>query len=413
MTWLWLACTDPDAEPAPPAAPEPPLLDEVLSSRCPDPTPRGVVPPGDDLHKLTLSGEGVCNDGTPAVLYLRAAADPEHQHDWVVFLEGGSCCDNAEDCAIRWCGEDFYDAAYMSSRWHPETRAGIGIGAPLQANTFATWNQVVLAYCSSDRWSGLRSDQVLQAEDGPYRLHFLGHQIVTDALEALSAGPTSDDGQQTLPALTEARTVVLAGSSAGGLGVITHLDRAAEALPGVEVVGVPDALFFADPALLGPEDAQILEQHTRDTDALHRELWAMAGDTSCERDEAEPWRCSNFTNLLRDHVSTPFLLHHDLLDTVIFEANYVPVLTLAEYAQAAVDTFSLWEERGAGSVLLTGCGVHQYVPETRRFLEWTTRDSDGGPPWSLHDALAAWLQGSRPLYVLDDATGAGSSCPGE
>jgi hypothetical protein len=404
----WFACAAPEPEEVPEVPV--PLLDEALSARCPDPTPTNVVPPGEDMHRLTLSGEGTCNDGTPPVLYVRAAAEPEHQGDWVIFLEGGSYCDTAEDCAIRWCGEDFYDAAFMSSRWHPETRAGIGIQVPQQANRFAAWNQVVVSYCSSDRWSGRRADQVLSSDDGAFRLHFLGHQIVMDAIQTLSLGPTSDDGQQRLPRLGEANTVVLAGSSAGGFGVSTQLDRVAGMLGGVEVIGLPDAFFFADPEVVSAEDAVFLEQKVQEMDGAHRALWDAVRDESCEEEEGEVWRCADFTRVLREHVSTPFLLHHDLFDPVIFTANYLPVFTMAEYAQAAVDTFSLWEEGQVGSILLTGCGEHQYVPDTRRFLTWTTTDSDGGPSWTLHDALEAYLQGTRPLYVLDDATGSGSGC---
>ena len=53
-----------------------PMLDEALPCT---PTPDTGVAEGDDLVRVTLSDpRAVCNDGTPAVMYVRRAASPDH-----------------------------------------------------------------------------------------------------------------------------------------------------------------------------------------------------------------------------------------------------------------------------------------------------------------------------------------------
>src|SRR5688572_8715958 len=128
MVWLAIAaCTSPSPQdkdgddvppppvpttPTPPTPtdtdtdlPEPvvPLLDEALDVRCPNPKAGSLFPVGDDLHRVTLTdAAGRCNDGTPPVLYVRAATDPAHDSDWLWIFDGGGDCTNHEACAARW-----------------------------------------------------------------------------------------------------------------------------------------------------------------------------------------------------------------------------------------------------------------------------------------------------------------------
>lgn len=407
------ACREEDPAPAlappSPEAPEVPMIGEALADRCPDPTPRVPDTTDGDMHVATLTGAtSSCNDGSPPSLYIRAG-EPGHEGDWVLFLEGGKHCDLYEDCAVRWCGEEDYDASHMSSRWLPQTRAGAGIALQSAANSFSGYNQVYFHYCSSDRWTGTHEGFVFDDAQPAFRLNFLGSEIVSDAIDALSAGLSSDDGLVSLPQLSSAERVILSGSSAGGVGVVLNLDRVAEMLPLAEVIGLPDALFYADPLVLPPDVAATLSQNTVQRHEQRSLAWGALLDGSCVALHGEDPVCSDLDYVLREQISTPFLLHHDLLDPAIYEGSYGALLPVEEYAQAAVDTFTAWQQQGVGSVFLTGCGVHQYVPETVRFFGWTTAPEEGDPQ-NLHDAFDAFAQGRRPLYVLDDRSGSGSSC---
>ena len=117
--------------------------------------PKPPVTPGNDLHRLTLRDpNALCNDGSPAVLYIKPAQDPAHSSEWVFHLQGGGNCGGYEECRGRWCGEDFYDAAKMSSQWNPDSIKGQGVFSTSPDNSFSGANQVFLYYCSSDNLIG-------------------------------------------------------------------------------------------------------------------------------------------------------------------------------------------------------------------------------------------------------------------
>lgn len=392
--------------------PDVPLIDEALALRCPDPTPvEPPVPPGEDLHKVTLTGgTSLCNDGTAPAIYIRAASNEARSGDWVLYIDGGNSCDSYEECAERWCGEDYHDASKMSSRWLPQTRRAAGIVSDQDESAFGDWNHVVFHYCSSDRWSGDKSDHVFTEEgQPPFRLYFHGSRVIDEAISALSTGVTSDDGAESLSGIDDASRVVFVGSSAGSFGVITNLDRVAEALPGVEVVGLPDAIFFADPSTLDADDASEISSRNEELHTLHDRVWGDRLDASCEAANGETPICSDLGAVLRDHLSTPFLLHHDLYDPNVYNGNYDSVMSMEEYAQAAVDTFTIWQQQGVGSVFLTGCGVHQYVQLNERFFGWTTAP-EGGEPESLHSLFVKFMAGDRPQHLLDAVSGSRSQC---
>ncbi len=143
LLWFALACTPSESEPSGPGleagdtgasantstasttsgstahtGTEPvelPLVSEALDCALPEPSDPPEPTVG-DLHQVVLP-DVVCNDGSPAVAYLRAALDPAHARDFVLQLDGGAFCDSAEGCAARWCGEGNYDARDMSSAW--------------------------------------------------------------------------------------------------------------------------------------------------------------------------------------------------------------------------------------------------------------------------------------------------------
>lgn len=93
-------------------------------------------------------------------------------------------------------------------------------------------HHVFIPYCSQDLWSGRGSSD--------HGLHFSGHAILEAVLAELKSAP---DG------IASADTVVLAGGSAGGVGVWLNVDWVQAKLPGARVLGAPIGGFYGDPLL--------------------------------------------------------------------------------------------------------------------------------------------------------------------
>ncbi|KFQ29563.1 Protein notum, partial [Merops nubicus] len=95
-------------------------------------------------------------------------------------------------------------------------------------------NMVFIPYCSSDVWSGASS----KSETNEYA--FMGALIIQEVIKELVG-----------KGLSTAKVLLLAGSSAGGTGVLLNVDRVAEQLeemgyPGIQVRGLADSGWFLD-----------------------------------------------------------------------------------------------------------------------------------------------------------------------
>ncbi|MEQ1508450.1 MAG: pectin acetylesterase-family hydrolase, partial [Myxococcota bacterium] len=398
----------------------PPILpvEAALEEVCPNWAPRVTPGPIDkDLHKVTLTdASSVCNDGSPPVLYVRPASDPDHRDDWVLFLQGGNHCEDYQTCAARWCGTGYYEATRMSTRWTQPTIAGAGIASTDPRSPFAGWNQVTFYYCSSDKWSGTNSQVVLDGPH-PFRLEFQGSRILDDGLAALSGdGLASDDGVVSLGGLDRAKTGVFAGSSAGGQGAAINLDRVAGMLPNAEVLGIPDALFDPDEATLTAADAAAVRATADASHDLQLRTWWPVLDASCvEANGIASSACDDLVNVMRNFTETPVLTHHDAFDPTYFGSPFSAVITFEEYAQSAVDTYGAWRADGdPGSAFLTACNGHEFLTQDDRFLDVSTIDAaTGAGPVTFGELAAAFVGGERGRFVLDDAQGSGSTCPTE
>ncbi|MCA9488469.1 MAG: hypothetical protein KC621_01055, partial [Myxococcales bacterium] len=134
-------------------APATPIKEAL--SRCERALPRkSKNPTGDMSLKRVETPNAHCNDGSPPAMFLRAATNPEHRQDWVVFLEGGGSCASNPGCQERWCGQGYFNATKMSSDFYDEREDGGGMMSSSPMNPFHDWNIVEMKYCSSDIWLG-------------------------------------------------------------------------------------------------------------------------------------------------------------------------------------------------------------------------------------------------------------------
>ena len=257
----------------------------------------GAVP----LKKITVPNasarQAVCNDGSPAVYYFRQGTG-SGSNNWIVFLAGGGFCYSVESCHERMLDTP----ELMTSKGKPATFVGNGILSDLAAQNpdFFNANHVAIPYCSSDLWSG---DREKSSATGGYK--FRGLKIVRAIINDLRRAGNNP--------LFNAKRILFSGTSAGGIGVMVHLDWLAAQFPAAEVRGVNDA---------GWTPAQILDLPIPGTafpiqQAL--QLWNGKPDASCV--QANPSRkfvC--YSSAVYPDLSTPLMVQMSQYDPVFLAA---------------------------------------------------------------------------------------------
>ncbi|XP_071038282.1 palmitoleoyl-protein carboxylesterase notum1 isoform X2 [Parasteatoda tepidariorum] len=229
------------------------------------------------MRKVMLSNKTVtCNDGSPAGYYIRESRSSKR---WIIFLEGGWYCFDEKSCNNRWTRS----RNLMSSSLWPDTRSVGGIMSPDPEENPYWWdaNQIFLPYCSSDSWSGA----YYSTKKGEFS--FLGSLIVLEVVkDLLTQGLFSSD------------MLLLAGSSAGGTGVLLNLDRVSDFLKSIkskiEVRGLVDSGWFLDNE---PYEAQeCMDPHTcAPVEAIKRgsKMWDGQVPKRCQMQytQIDNWRC--------------------------------------------------------------------------------------------------------------------------
>ncbi|XP_075422175.1 palmitoleoyl-protein carboxylesterase notum2-like isoform X1 [Ascaphus truei] len=249
--------------------------------RTKDPTlvPLVVHKSPDDMKLHLLKNTLVtCNDETTAGYYLREAKGNKR---WIIFLEGGWCCYSRETCDVRYKN---VKRLMSSSEWS-QTRKGTGILSPKQDENPHWWNvnAVFVPYCSSDVWSG----NVSKSRHGP-DYAFMGSMIIQEVIRDLVP-----------KGMKQAKVVILAGSSAGGTGVLINIDRVAALVEeltaeAVQVRGLVDSGWFLDPKQTRQSDC--LDAITcAPTEAIKKglRLWNGMLPEKCKEQfkRGDEWKC--------------------------------------------------------------------------------------------------------------------------
>lgn len=422
-----------DAAPAIDAAAVP-MIGDALAEMCGAYTPAPGIGAGDDLHKVTLTDpDAVCNDGTPAVMYIRPSTGGNASDQWVFYLQGGHNCGGFGECVVRYCGTQKYTKAKMSSRWTPmvANTDQQGLFDRDGVNPFGNANAVLLYYCSSDHWLGTRSDTVLtNPEDASqqYRLHFRGHTIVEAALDQLLAGPvTSDDGQASLPSLAAATQVLWTGASAGAAGAEHQADYVRERLGanGTVVRAAFDANFpprsvDLDPAIAAATDGMLRDLRWPTT---YVSYWGAWVDQTCQAAHpgADAWLCGDQNHVVMNHITTPFIARQDLTDRVIGE-RYLN-------AGATQDQLATWWQPGLSAlrniqstaeetitfrpgVYGPNCGQHVALT-SKDFFQVATVETPAADLLTWRGAILAWLTAppDTTIEAIDSVSAMLSTCP--
>lgn len=378
------------------------------------------------LRRIVINApNAVCNDGTPAEMYVRAAASGATEPDgpsanrWVIHLLGGSNCTEYEECAARWCGIGQWEGTLMTTKFSGNARNVDGLLGRNAVNRLGNRNQVLMKYCSSDQWQGRKSDSILRSEIDPTRvfsLHFRGATIIDAALDMLERGVPG------MPRLTDATDVLWSGDSAGSSGARAHLDRVAARLraanPNVRVRGQFEASF--NPNFNGlngipagdPRDPNYATK-TEKFNRVSVELRNAQLDESCLA--AHPnarYLCVDDAYLNLNHLTTPFFQIQDISDPLmvngLLENGFDA--TPAEFARGLHDQLtqltnirSTAEERAAitlaPGVAARHCAVHVTFSNDDGFLG----KKIPGPnniAYSYYDVLWNWLFNLTPASVF-------------
>ncbi|PAP76164.1 pectin acetylesterase-family hydrolase [Rubrivirga marina] len=174
----------------------------------------------------------VCRDGSPTGIGVRLQEDSD---DLMIYLEGGGACFNGATCSTNPSSFGATDFAGLVAQ------AGeAGVFSTSAANPVGDWNVVYVPYCTGDVHAGsFPNNTLLQAAGVDGTQQFVGHQNVKRALALLEDG------------LGTQSRVLLAGSSAGGLGTLFNFDAVAQTFDDADLFLVDDSgpLFFADNVL--------------------------------------------------------------------------------------------------------------------------------------------------------------------
>lgn len=377
--------------------------------------------PGTDLHRVTLHGANeVCNDGTPAVFYIRQAnVGGGHEHDWFMWLEGGSNCGSAETCADRWCGtrsQPGYGAHKMSSRYTYEVIKGNGIFKQDPSNEFKDFNMVSTYYCSSDNYVGRDSVDVAPAAGYPgYKIQFNGQAILQGILRKLRDGVTSDDGQATLLPLDAQSKFLFTGSSGGGQGAMYNVNRVADWAATVPVASFKVSIdsrispTVDDPTLPEAEKESTLARG--DTVAHFRN--DILDEFCVAHHQADARYCTESSHLLLHHVRQTFLVNQDLEDPVIGPGSFSTIEEFADAEQSYLSTQFLHRDVLAEEsqvralplpvILAPRCENHVGL-ESQAFYD----NAVGIPPayTAYNDILGDWWNGLPTASIIDGIGGA-------
>ena len=177
-----------------------------------------------ELHLVTAARAAFhgayCLDGTLPGYWHDAPATPSS--DWLLFLDGGAWCYDAQSCEAR--SREFRGSSrHFPSRYWPYS-------GPMSANptlnpAFAGFHRVVLGYCDGGSWLGDRHAPLLS---GGRPLYLRGKRVLDAIIDELLA--TTE--------LKSAARVLWSGGSAGGLGALAAANRVHEKLAAARVYKV-------------------------------------------------------------------------------------------------------------------------------------------------------------------------------
>merc|ERR1712142_425782 len=369
-------------------APQPPSPPPTSASTTTTTTTTTTTPvtPGFLARKsLSEYPEALCNDGTNASYYFSYNAF--NSDKLLIYLQGGGGRTSVDECNRR-CDSQV-SGHYCTTMPDEALEQEKLIEKYLLSDDeqinppFFDFGKIFVPYCSSDTWIGTAD---ANAENGGYNFH--GKDIVRAVV----------DDVKMLTNLGEKKQIVLYGISAGGFGIQSVCDFAADSFkaenPSLDVRCIADSGDFVPP--VGQEC-----KTEEESEALGK-LWGVELDESCI---AAGGKCGNFVNLY-SFIETPFFVAINYADPIV-SGDCPPNANAFN-----IEYWNQWRQEiksMAKDVLLAKPDSGFFIPNC--FFHVLATREDG---WSkievpldgsnkkivLKDILKNWLTGAGPSVAL-------------
>ena len=261
-----------------------------------------------ELIKLDLTKypKAKCLDGSPGAFYTNLNKETPGG-TWVIMLQGGGECIDENSCKGR------SNTALGSSTKMPENYYFTYGIQDVQARNpnFNNASYIMINYCTGD----LHMGAVTEPDSSTFGLYFSGMYIVEAVIDTLMSTYK----------LNDASTIVLAGQSAGGLGIVSLLDRVTDQLKNGgskadHIIGAPEGGFYFlnDKTYHGtdPPPGQFIPWGT-DSFPKYYKLWhATVNDDCAAHYNDSPWRCL-VANYSFPFIKTRIFITEALTDRVV------------------------------------------------------------------------------------------------
>lgn len=246
--------------------------------------------------EFAASRGAFCLDGSPPGYYIRYGKSP-NINKWIIYLPGGAWCTSEEECYSR----SFTDLG--SSMDAPALSAFGGILSASETDNpdFHKWNMVKLIYCDGSSYLGNRS-RTVEYKSKP--IYLRGFPVFVALIDHLIKHTD----------LSSADNVILAGTSAGGIGALVNGDFLRDKLSSVESLHVllDGAMFPDQPSYSGEH---VMANLLKKTFYFHNIKDSVSiKDCTSELDISEQWKCLQ-PNYYYKHVYTPAFFIQSLHDT--------------------------------------------------------------------------------------------------
>lgn len=373
------------------------------------------------LHKVDLSkfnDKPRCLDGSPGGFWFLPGYD-SGSDKFLIHHQGGGWCINQTDCFSR-----SQSQMGSSSTWEEISNCTGGSEAQpcsydgdegLQASKLSmnpfmyNWNKVYLGYCDGASFAGSVEAPVYYNET--YNLYYRGQYIIDAIYDTL----LSEYGMNT------AKTVVISGTSAGGLSVYIHADylnqKITRSNAAAEVLAVPDAGYFMDlPSITGvylytPNYQNVFAMQNVSL-SVNRECIAFYAPTN------DTWRCFMAQYTL-PFIETRTFIVNSLVDN--WQGYYIMGITcdpteenscdqtVIDYLdQFREDTLksleSFLNKKGAGAWLVE-CWTHPLV-NWQHYWQNVTVEGE-----SINGVFRNWLEGNtEESWVKVDGKWGSNTC---
>ena len=409
------------------------------------------APTVDGFTKVLLTeyaaGGAVCLDGSPAPLYLRPGTG-DGLNQWLLYFEGGAWAESWESArkrSLTVLGSSRFNSTTYHSRDLMKSDCAVN-------PAFCTHTVVFAAYCDGASFAGDVSEPV--DVDGT-TVYVRGFRILNALLDAMLRPQGPGAG---LPSLSQASSLLLTGSSAGGLAVYLHADYITDSVAAVNkacvVKAAPEVGFFIDGESIWEKpriDVEVPSQRHVMTEVFTR-IASLANITGGQPQQvnaacvaatpaAQRWKCFSAQYTL-PYIRTPFFVINSMHDEWQAQHILAPDLDIsvsvsvypgfadcilapqsgcnatqaAQWTGYAAQFLGALESAraltppelaaGHGGVI-TSCPIH-----TTMLNGFSRRILVGGV--SLYDALVAWLEGkpgSAGSWAVDVDYPENESCP--